>query len=87
VMVEKGQFICHAGLAHRIEQGKDGEKLRDVSISSLTLDTLKNADAVGSDFEMKMPGMCGKDGQSAPTDCGGPHVRVRDVVVGGQRDR
>jgi len=33
---------------------------------------------------MKMPGMCGKDGQSAPTDCGGPHVRVRDVVVGGQ---
>jgi len=84
VMVEKGQFICHAGLAHRIEHGRIGEMLRDVSISSLTLDTLKNADAVGSDFEMKMPGMCGKDGQSAPTDCGGPHVRVRDVVVGGQ---
>ena len=85
VMVEKGQFICHAGLAHRIEHGKVADPLRDVSISSLTLDTLKNIDAVGSDFEMKMPGMCGKQGQSAPTDCGGPHVRVRDVVVGGQR--
>jgi TldD protein len=50
----------------------------------MTLDTLKKIDAVGDDFEMKMPGMCGKEGQSAPTDTGGPHVRVGDVVVGGQ---
>jgi len=84
VFVQKGQFICHAGQAHMIENGQVGEPLRDVSISSLTLDVLQNIDAVGDDFEMKMPGMCGKDGQSAPTDCGGPHVRVRDVVVGGQ---
>jgi len=83
VFVQKGQFICHAGQAHMIEDGEIGEPLRDVSISSLTLDVLKNIDAVGEDFEMEMPGMCGKDGQSAPTDCGGPHVRVRDVVVGG----
>jgi len=84
VFVQKGQFICHAGQAHMIEHGDIGEPLRDVSISSLTLDTLQNIDAVGDDFEMEMPGMCGKDGQSAPTDCGGPHVRVQDVVVGGQ---
>jgi TldD protein len=67
-----------------IEKGRLGDELRDVSISSMTLDTLKKIDAVGNDFEMKMPGMCGKEGQSAPTDCGGPHVRVADVVVGGQ---
>ncbi len=84
VFVQKGQFICHAGQARMIEHGTLGEPLRDVSISSLTLDVLRNIDAVGDDFEMKMPGMCGKHGQSAPTDCGGPHVRVRDVVVGGQ---
>ena len=84
VFVQKGQFICHAGRAHMIEKGKIGEPLRDVSIASMTLDTLKNIDAVGADFEMEMPGMCGKDGQSAPTECGGPHVRVHDVVVGGQ---
>jgi TldD protein len=83
VFVQKGQFICHAGQARIIEKGKLGEPLRDVSISSMTLDTLKKIDAVGNDFEMKMPGMCGKEGQSAPTDCGGPHVRVADVVVGG----
>jgi TldD protein len=84
VFVQKGQFICHAGQARMIENGRLGEPLRDVSISSMTLDTLKKIDAVGDDFEMKMPGMCGKEGQSAPTDCGGPHVRVQDVVVGGQ---
>jgi len=87
VFVQKGQFICHAGQAHMIEHGEVGEPLRDVSISSLTLDVLRNIDAVGDDFEMKMPGMCGKEGQSAPTDCGGPHVRVQDVVVGGQHTR
>jgi len=84
VFVQKGQFICHAGQARMIDSGKLGEPLRDVSISSMTLDTLKKIDAVGDDFEMKMPGMCGKEGQSAPTDAGGPHVRVADVVVGGQ---
>ncbi|MBN2584379.1 MAG: TldD/PmbA family protein [Planctomycetes bacterium] len=84
VFVAKGQFICHAGRANMIENGRIGEPLRDVSISSMTLDTLQNIDAVGDDFEMKMPGTCGKDGQGAPTDTGGPHVRVRDIVVGGQ---
>jgi TldD protein len=84
VFVQKGQFICHAGQARMIEHGRLGEPLRDVSISSMTLDTLRNIDAVGDDFEMRMPGMCGKHGQSAATDCGGPHVRVTDVVVGGQ---
>jgi len=84
VFVQKGQFICHAGRAHRIEHGALGEPLRNVSIASMTLDTLRNIDAVGDDFEMKMPGMCGKQGQSAATDCGGPHVRVQEVVVGGQ---
>jgi TldD protein len=84
VFVQKGQFICHAGQARMIEKGKLGEPLRDVSVSSMTFDTLKNIDAIGDDFEMKMPGMCGKEGQAAPTDAGGPHVRVADVVVGGQ---
>ncbi|MBM4018948.1 MAG: TldD/PmbA family protein [Planctomycetes bacterium] len=84
VFVQKGQFICHAGQARMIENGQLGEPLRDVSVSSMTLDTLRKIDAVGDDFEMKMPGMCGKEGQSAPTDTGGPHVRVADVVVGGQ---
>ncbi len=84
VFVQKGQFTCHAGQGQEIIDGKLGEPLRDVSISGMTLDTLKHVDAVGNDFEMDMPGMCGKNGQSIPTDAGGPHVRVRKVVVGGR---
>ena len=86
VFVQKGQFICYAGQAQMIEHGRLGEPLRDVSISSLTLDALKNIDAVGDDFEMDMPGQCGKDGQGMPTDAGGPHVRVNNIVVGGHEE-
>jgi len=28
--------------------------------------------------------MCGKCGQGMPVNAGGPHVRVRELVVGGQ---
>ena len=67
-----------------IRNGQVAEQLRDVSITGLTLETLMNADAVSSDFEMKLPVMCGKGEQLMHVNAGGPHVRVRDVVVGGQ---
>jgi TldD protein len=83
VFCERGQYTCHAGEAYMIRNGKLAEHLRDVSISGMTLETLANIDAVSSDFEMKMPGSCGKDGQSMPVDNGGPYVRVKELVVGG----
>ena len=49
------------------------------------LDTLMNIDAVSSDFELNMPGTCGKNGQGMFVNDGGPYVRVRQLVVGGQR--
>ena len=83
VVVDKGQFTCHAGRGRMIEHGKLGEPLRDVSVSGMMLETLMDIEAVGDDFEMDMPGMCGKGGQSAPVNAGGPHVRVAKLVVGG----
>jgi TldD protein len=68
-----------------IEKGQLGEPLRDVCVAGLTLETLSEIEAVADDFEMDNPGTCGKHGQGAPVDCGGPHVRVRRLVVGGQR--
>jgi TldD protein len=84
VFCERGQYTCHAGEAYMIRNGQVAEHLRDVSVAGLTLETLMNIDAVGSDFEMKMPGMCGKDGQGMHVDNGGPHVRVKELVVGGR---
>jgi TldD protein len=84
VFTERGEFLCRASEARMIEHGTLGEPLRDVSVSGLILETLMNIDKVGSDFAMDFPGMCGKSGQGAPTDCGGPHLRVSRMVVGGE---
>ena len=83
VFVDKGQFTCHADQAQMIENGQLGEPLRDVTVSGMMLEALMDIKAVGDDFEMDMPGMCGKGGQGAPVDAGGPHVRVAKLVVGG----
>lgn len=84
VFCERGQYTCHAGEAVMIRNGELAEQLRDVSVAGMTMETLSNIDAVSNDFEMKMPGMCGKDGQGMYVDNGGPHVRVKELVVGGQ---
>jgi TldD protein len=83
VFVDKGQFVCNVSQAQMIENGALGEPLRDVSVSGMMLETLMNVEAVADDFEMDNPGMCGKMGQGAPTNAGGPHVRVSSLVVGG----
>ena len=85
VFCERGQFTCHAGGGWMIRDGQLAEPIRDVSVTGMTLDTLASIDAVGSDFEMSMPGMCGKCGQGMPVNAGGPHVRVKELVVGGQQ--
>jgi TldD protein len=84
VWCEKGQYTCHAGEGVMIRKGELAEQVRDVSISGLVLETLANALGVSADFELEMPGNCGKNGQSMPVNGGGPYVKVRDVVVGGQ---
>jgi len=84
VLCERGQYTCNAGEGYLIRNGELAEHLRDVCISGMTLETLMNADAVSGDFEMEMSGMCGKSGQGMCVNAGGPHVRVRDIVVGGQ---
>ncbi len=84
VFCERGQYVCHAAEGWMIRDGKLGEHLRDVSISGMTLDTLRDIDGVSKDFEMDMPGTCGKGGQGAAINAGGPYVRVKELVVGGQ---
>ena len=83
VFVERGQYTCHAGSGRMIEDGKLGEPLRDVSVAGLTLETLKDIEAASRDFEMEMPGYCGKGGQGMSTNAGGPYVRVKSLIVGG----
>ncbi len=84
VWCEKGQYTCHAGEGVMIRDGRLAEQVRDVSISGMTLETLASALGVSRDFQMEMPGSCGKNGQGMSVNGGGPYVKVGEVVVGGQ---
>jgi TldD protein len=77
-----GTFQVGFQEAYEIVNGEVGKPIRDASLSGNTLETLTKIDAVGEDFEL-WPGRCGK-GQIAFVCDGGPHVRVKEVVVGGK---
>jgi len=88
VFVERGQFTVAAQQAWMIRKGEIAEPLRDVAASGMTLETLKCIDAVGNDFRIERSGGgCGKGGQIAATDFGGPSVRVTELVIGGQKGK
>lgn len=76
-----GTFQVGIQEAYEIVNGELGDAVRNASISGNTLDTLLKVDAVGKDFEL-WPGRCGK-GQTAFVCDGGPHVKVKEVLVGG----
>ncbi|MCW4008440.1 MAG: TldD/PmbA family protein [Candidatus Bathyarchaeota archaeon] len=76
-----GTFQVGIQEAYEIVNGEIGEPVRNASISGNTLETLFKVDAVGKDFEL-WPGRCGK-GQTAFVCDGGPHIRVKEVLVGG----
>jgi len=85
VMTAKGQYTCHAGKGRMIRNGEICEPLRDVTVAGMILDTLAAVDGVTEEFEMlTMGGMCGKNGQGMHTNGGGPYMRVKELVVGGQ---
>lgn len=79
-------FTFTAQEAYEIKNGKVGKLLRDVVLTGNVFDTLKNVQAVGNDFHIfGGPGGCGKYGQSPlPVGLGGPHVKIKDVVIGGK---
>lgn len=76
-----GTFQVGIQEAYEIIKGELSEPVRNASISGNTLETLLKVDAVGKDFVLS-PGRCGK-GQTAFVCDGGPHIRVKEVLVGG----
>jgi TldD protein len=80
------QFTFSAEYAYEIRGGELGEMLRDVVLTGNVFDTLRNIEELGKDFELKGgAGGCGKGGQSPlPVTDGAPHVRIRDVIIGGR---
>jgi TldD protein len=79
-------FTFSAAHGRRIENGRLGDLVRDVVLTGNVFETLNRIDGFGDDFEVpEKGGGCGKGGQSPlPVTFGGPHLRVRDVVIGGR---
>ena len=76
-----GTFQVGIQEAYEIAKGELSEPVRNASISGNTLETLFKVDAVGKDFEL-WAGRCEK-GQTAFIAKGGPHIKVKEVIVGG----
>ncbi len=85
VYPERGQFTFNVEEAYLVRDGELSEHLRDVSMSGLTLETLKKIRGVSKDFQLSSPGHCGKGGQTAFVDFGGPYLLVDEITVGGRR--
>lgn len=85
-MTELEMFTFSAMKAYRIEKGRIGPMVRDVILSGNVFQTLRNIDAVGNDLQLHGGlGGCGKDGQMPlPVSDGGPHIRIRNVIIGGR---
>ncbi|MCW4038053.1 MAG: TldD/PmbA family protein [Candidatus Bathyarchaeota archaeon] len=85
VNVALGTFTFRVGPSYTITKGEVGEIVRGVSISGTILETLQSVVAVGEDFAIRTSlfGGCGKDGQRVRVGYGGPHVRIKSMMVGG----
>ncbi len=79
-------FTFGAERGYMIRKGKIAEMVRDVTLSGNVFTTLKNIDAIGNDQTIHNgPGGCGKGGQMPlPVSEEGPHIRIRDVIIGGE---
>lgn len=86
-MTNGEMFTFTAGEAWMIRKGELAEPVRDVTLSGNVFRTLADIEAIGDDFYWDESGGCGKGGQSGlPVGCGGPSLRIRNVVVGGEAD-
>jgi TldD protein len=78
-----GDFVFGMTEAYLIEDGKVTEPLREGNLIGNGPEVLTKIDAVGDDFAMGNPGMCGKDGQGVPVGDGVPTLRVTELTIGG----
>ena len=82
-MLEDFTFVAKYG--YMIRHGELAEPVSAVTLTGNVFETLRSIDRIGSDFRWdESSGDCGKGQEGLPVCDGGPHVRVREVLVGGQ---
>lgn len=76
-----GGFMFKSEEAYEIINGEKKNFLSDVTLSGNVLQTLNSIELIGKDFGTS-PGICGKFMQNIEVSDGGPHVRVKEMMVG-----
>jgi len=79
------QFSFSAAYAREIVNGEIGDLVRNVVLSGNLFETMSSIDAIGNDLGIEGGvGGCGKGGQAPlPVTTGSPHIRIRNVTIGG----
>ena len=81
-LLEDFTFVAKHG--YMIRQGQLAEPLRAMTLTGNLFETLNQIDGIGSDFAWDdSSGDCGKGAEGLAVCDGGPHLRIRDVLVGG----
>jgi len=78
-------FTFAAGEAYMIRNGQIAEPVRGVNLTGNVFQTLMSIEAIGDDLRFHQGGGWGKGEQfPLPVSDGSPHIRIRNVVIGGE---
>ncbi len=77
-----GDFVFGVSEAYLIENGEVTAPVRGATLVGNGLEALRAIDGIAGDLEIAT-GYCGKGGQTVPAGVGQPHVRIRELTVGG----
>jgi TldD protein len=77
-----GDFVFGVSEGYLIEDGKVTSPVRGATLVGNGLEALSALDGIADDLAIAT-GFCGKAGQSVAAGVGQPHVRIRELTVGG----
>jgi TldD protein len=77
-----GDFVFGVSEGYLIENGEVTAPVRGATLVGNGLDALRAIDGIADDLDIAT-GYCGKAGQTVPAGVGQPHVRIRELTVGG----
>jgi TldD protein len=77
-----GDFVFGLSEGYLIENGRVTAPVRGATLVGNGLEALRAIDGIAGDLEIAT-GFCGKAGQTVPAGVGQPHVRIRELTVGG----
>jgi TldD protein len=77
-----GDFVFGVSEGYLIEAGEVTAPVRGATLVGNGVEALAAVDGIAGDLEIAS-GYCGKAGQSVPAGVGQPHVRIRELTVGG----